>query len=65
MSRKILVSERLAKIKALLPPERGYWERPSRPHIRILEGMFWILRTGLRGEIYLIIMGLGVLAIPI
>ena len=46
MSRKILTNERWRKIKPLLPPERGYWGRPSRPHRRILEGICWILRTG-------------------
>jgi transposase len=46
MSRTILTNERWEKIKPLLPPERGYWGRPSRPHRKVLEGIFWVLRTG-------------------
>ena len=46
MSRKIFTRERWEKIKPLLPPEQGYWGRPSRPHRKILEGICWILRTG-------------------
>ena|SRR5688572_22356807 len=29
-----------------LPPERGYWGRPTKPHRLVLEGIIWILRTG-------------------
>lgn len=39
MSRKVLTNERWTKIKLLLPPGKGYWERPSRPHCRILEAI--------------------------
>ncbi len=46
MSRIVLTHERWIKIKPLLPKERGYWGRPSRPHRKILEGIIWILRTG-------------------
>ncbi len=46
MSRIVLTNERWIKIKPLLPKERGYWGRPSRPHRKILEGIIWVLRTG-------------------
>ena len=46
MNRVLLTNQRWEKIKPLLPSERGYWGRPSRPHRRILEGILWILRTG-------------------
>jgi transposase len=46
MNRVLLTNQRWEKIKPLLPPERGYWGRPSRSHRRILEGILWILRTG-------------------
>ena len=46
MSRRMLTKKRWARIKPLLPPERGYWGTPSRPHHKIIEGILWILRTG-------------------
>ena len=46
MVRGILTDEMWNKIKDLLPPETGYWCRPSKPHRELIEGILWILRTG-------------------
>ena len=46
MTRNMITDEIWNKISPLLPPENGYWGRPSRPHREILEGILWILRTG-------------------
>ena len=46
MSRSLLSDEMWEKIKPLLPPESGYWGRPSRSHRKIIEGILWIFRTG-------------------
>lgn len=46
MARKLLTEEMWNKIKPLLPPESGYWGRPSKPHREVIEGILWVLRTG-------------------
>jgi len=46
MNRNVLTNGRWEKIRPLLPLEKGYWGRPSKPHRKILEGILWILRTG-------------------
>ncbi|HEV7736290.1 MAG TPA: transposase [Chlamydiales bacterium] len=46
MSRSLLSDEMWEKIKPLLPPESGYWGRPSRSHRKIIEGILWVFRTG-------------------
>jgi transposase len=46
MARSMLKEEMWMKIKPLLPPQSGYWGRPSRSHRNIIEGILWILRTG-------------------
>jgi len=46
MAVKFLKKEAWEKLKIILPPESGYWGRPSRAHRRIIEGILWILRTG-------------------
>lgn len=46
MARSLLSDEMWEKIKPLLPPESGYWGRPSRSHRKIIEGILWIFRTG-------------------
>jgi len=46
MTRTILTDKLWKKLQPTLPPERGYWGRPSRSHREIIEGILWVLRTG-------------------
>jgi transposase len=47
MARYDLTDEEFALLKPLLPPERpGKPGCPYRSHRQVLNGMFWILRTG-------------------
>jgi len=47
MTRYELRDEEFALLEPLLPPERsGKAGNPYRPHRQVLNGMFWILRTG-------------------
>ena len=47
MARFDLTDEEYAAIAPLLPPERsGKPGRPWIPHRKMLDGMFWIVRTG-------------------
>jgi transposase len=46
MARTILTDPIWQKIEPLLPPESGYWGRPSKSHRQVIEGILWILRTG-------------------
>lgn len=41
-----LTDEEWAIIGALLPPERGRWARPAQDNRRFLDGMLYVLRTG-------------------
>ncbi len=41
-----LSDEEWEKIEPLLPPERGHWGRPRRDNRQILNGIFWLLRSG-------------------
>jgi transposase len=42
-----LSDEAWARIKPLLPPEKGLMGRPSRPHRPVVEGMIYRSRTGI------------------
>ena len=47
MSRYDLTDEEFALIEPLLPPERsGKAGNPYRSHRQVLNGIFWVLRTG-------------------
>jgi len=47
MARYNLTDEEWAVLGPLLPPERsGQAGNPYRPHREVLNGIFWILRTG-------------------
>ena len=47
MARYNLTDEEWAVLGPLLPPERsGKVGNPYRPHREVLNGIFWILRTG-------------------
>jgi transposase len=41
-----LTDEEWAKLEPLLPAERGHWGRPRISNRQVLNGMFWILRSG-------------------
>ena len=60
MARTILTDELWNKIHPLLPPESGYWGRPSKSHRIVLEGILWIFRKEPHGEISPLNMDLGV-----
>ena len=46
MVRDYITDAMWEKLKPHLPPERGYWGRPSKPHREVLGGIVWIMRTG-------------------
>jgi transposase len=46
MVRDYITDTMWEKLKPHLPPERGYWGRPSKPHREVLGGIVWIMRTG-------------------
>jgi transposase len=46
MARTILTDQIWHQMQPLLPPESGYWGRPSKSHRQVVEGILWILRTG-------------------
>src|SRR4028118_2027648 len=46
MARGDLTDQQWARLATLLPPERGHWGRPFRPHRDVVNGILWVLRTG-------------------
>src|ERR671916_301694 len=46
MAREVLTDQQWERLARHLPPEKPRTGRPSRPHRPVVEGMFWIDRTG-------------------
>jgi transposase len=46
MRRGELTDEQWERLRPLLPPQKPKTGRPAQDHRRIINGMFWILRTG-------------------
>ena len=46
MERQELTDEQFAKLAPHLPPQKPRTGRPAKDHRLVLEGIFWVLRTG-------------------
>jgi transposase len=46
MARTVLTDEQWTRLVRHLPSEKPRTGRPSKPHRPVVEGMFWIARTG-------------------
>src|SRR5262245_19047865 len=46
MHRGELTQQEWARVQPLLPPQKPRVGRPAQDHRRVLNGIFWILRTG-------------------
>ena len=46
MAREVLTDDQWERLARHLPPEKPRTGRPSKPHRRVVEAMFWIDRTG-------------------
>ena len=46
LKRYELTDEEWARLEPLLPPERGHWGRPRSSNRQMLNGLFWVLRSG-------------------
>ncbi len=57
--RKELTNKQWKRIKIFFPDKTGQKGRPPKNHRMMLNAILWILRTGARGEIYLLVTALG------